>query len=153
MKPEHQLSELVRTFPGPDADTVAFERIIRRRQVDVPEKLRLCLTGYEMNHPGLTESKVRHTLQYYGIDTLDAQYLAQDVLHCRKNYDYCKILAEKEGTVWPLGDVMQIAKAEREAEPVASMSIVIMMSISIVLVLVVLFCLFSKADAWLHSRL
>lgn len=62
------------------------------------------------------------------------------------------MLAEREGTVWPLEDVIQNGKTEREAEP-TSMSIIILMSIGIVLVLVVLFCLFIKADAWILPQL
>ncbi|KAF5482725.1 hypothetical protein CGCF413_v015600 [Colletotrichum fructicola] len=140
MKPEQQLSDLNRTFPGPDADTIA---------VDVPANWRLCLTGYEMNHPGLTESKVQQTLQYYGLDTLGAQYLAQDVLHCRKNYDYYKMLAEKEGTVWPPKDVMQDGKAGLVADP----STIIWTIFGIMLALVILYCLYIKVDAWLHPQL
>ncbi|KAF9869594.1 hypothetical protein CkaCkLH20_12987 [Colletotrichum karsti] len=128
MRPEQQLNDLIRTFPGPDANTTA------------------------MNHPGLTESKVQQTLQYYGLDTLGAQYLAQDVLHCRKNYNYYKMLAEKEGKVWPPEDVIENGKAGLKAEP-TSKAIVMMLGMGIVLFLVILFFLFIKAGAWLHPQL
>ncbi|KAI8251298.1 hypothetical protein K4K58_008953 [Colletotrichum sp. SAR11_239] len=102
-----------------------------------------------MNHPGLTESKVQQTLQYYGLDTLGAQYLAQDVLHCRKNYDYYKMLAEKEGTVWPPKDVMQGGKAGLVADPSTIMWIIF----GIMLALAILYCLYVKVDAWRHPQL
>ncbi|GKT67320.1 hypothetical protein ColTof4_14024 [Colletotrichum tofieldiae] len=130
--PEAQLKELICRYPGPDANATAVERIIRRRHLSVPINFQLAWTGWELHHKGFTQEAISQTLKYYGFDDHSAPLLAQDIDHCRQNYEHYKDVAEKEGVAWPPENE---GNETAKADPVFKAVLVMMVFITLLLAL------------------